>query len=113
MSDVSNYAPGARDAGHWVGQVRVSVEMRMFDRLPRSLQDVLRSAPVPIMAVSVMDAYLNTGERQAMRALLGTIRNIAPGARPVSVLPGRVRRRQVPEAEAYAVPRQRGRRRAR
>lgn len=113
MTVESNYAPGVRDAGHLVGQVRVSVEMRMFDRLPRSLQDVLRSAPVPIMAVSVMDAYLNTDERRAMRALVTTILNVAPSARPIRLRPGSRLRRQVPESEAYVVPRARGRRRTR
>lgn len=113
MSHASDYSPDARDAGHRVGEVRVSAEMRMFDRLPRSLQQALRYTPVPIMAMSVMDLYLRAGESRTMRALNWTVQDIAPGSRPVLVRAGWKRPQQVPESEAYVVPRRRGRRRAR
>lgn len=111
MTSRPNFKFRAGDGDVLVGQVTAAKEMRMFDRLPRSLQDILRQSPVPIMAISAMDTFLETDERHTFNQILRLINQVAPGATPIRTYQSR--RRRVPiveEADAYAVPRLRGRR---
>ena len=114
MTSLPNFKTRAGDGNILIGEVSSLKEMRMFDRLPRSLQNILRESPVGILAISAMDTYLQTDERTTIVRLQQLIDRTAPGATPIRICQSRRRRAPfIDDADAYAVPRPRGRRRAR